>query len=213
MTETNFFWFLSVGIVTAVFHALLPNHWLPFVAAARYHKWTTPQLLRFTLVTASAHAATTIGLGVLVGLLGEGVVHLLHESSAKVAGIILLMLAVVFLLSPRLHRHIHHPECEHCQDGSQIFTLVGLFVAMALSPCVVLLPIFFAAAVRLSWLKAFVIAIVSSLLTVASIVTVVLLANKGWEKFLPQLSERHERFLAAVLMAILGVSLLSGLWH
>jgi hypothetical protein len=213
MTEPNFLWFLSAGVVTAVLHASLPNHWLPFVAAARYHKWTNSQLFRFTLMTASAHAAATVGLSILVGLLGEGVAHLLHEGSAKVAGIILLILAAVFLLSPRIHRHIHHPECEHCRDGSQIFTLVGLFVAMAFSPCVVLLPIFFAAAVKLGWLKAFIIATVSSLLTVASIVTVVMLANKGWEKFLPQLSERYERLFAAALMAILGISLLSGLWH
>jgi hypothetical protein len=70
-----------------------------------------------------------------------------------------------------------------------------------------------AAAVKFGWLNALVIATISSLLTVALIVTVVLLASKGWEKFLPQLSERHERLLAAALMAILGISLLSGLWH
>jgi hypothetical protein len=215
MTEPNFLWFLSAGIVTAVLHASLPNHWLPFVAAARYHKWTNFQLFRFTLIVALAHAATTIGLSILVGLLGEGVAHFLHENSVKVAGVALLVLAAVFLLSPQLygHKHIHHPECEHCRDGGQVVTLAGLFAALALSPCEGLLPIFFAAAIKFGWLNALVIATVSSLLTVASIVTVVMLANKGWEKFLPQLSERHERLLAAALMAILGISLLSGLWH
>jgi hypothetical protein len=150
-----------------------------------------------------------------VGLLGEGVAHFLHENSVKVAGVALLVLAAVFLLSPQLygHKHIHHPECEHCLDGGQVVTLAGLFAALALSPCEGLLPIFFAAAVKFGWLNALVIATISSLLTVALIVTVVLLASKGWEKFLPQLSERHERLLAAALMAILGISLLSGLWH
>ncbi|MFA0742540.1 MAG: hypothetical protein DFNUSKGM_002665 [Candidatus Fervidibacter sacchari] len=215
MTEANFLWFLSAGIVTAVLHASLPNHWFPFVAAARYHKWTTVQLFRFTLMVALAHAATTVGLSVLVGLLGEGVAHFLHENSVKVAGIALLVLALVFLFSPRLygHRHIHHPECEHCREEGQVVTLAGLFVALAFSPCEGLLPIFFAAAVKFGWLKTLVIAAISSLLTVVLIVTVVLLANKGWEKFLPQLSERHERLLAAALMAILGISLLSRLWH
>jgi len=215
MTEANFLWFLSAGIVTAVLHASLPNHWFPFVAAARYHKWTTTQLFRFTLMVALAHAATTVGLSVLVGLLGEGVAHFLHENSVKVAGTALLVLALVFLFSPRLygHRHIHHPECEHCQSGSQVVTLAGLFVALAFSPCEGLLPIFFAAAVKFGWLNALVIAVISSLLTVALIVTVVLLATRGWEKFLPKLGEQHERFFASALTAVLGILLLLGLWH
>jgi len=215
MTETNFLWFLSAGILTAILHASLPNHWFPFVAAARYHKWTTVQLFRFTSMVALAHAATTVGLSVLVGFLGEGVAHFLQENSVKVAGIALLVLALVFFLSPRLygHRHIHHPECEHCRDGGQVITLAGLFAALAFSPCEGLLPIFFAAAVKFGWLNALVIAVISSLLTAALIVTVVLLANKGWEKFLPKLSERHERLLAAALMTVLGILLLSGLWH
>jgi hypothetical protein len=40
-----------------------------------------------------------------------------------------------------------------------------------------------------------------------------MLANKGWEKFLPQLSERHERLLASTLTAVLGFLLLLGVWH
>jgi len=215
MTEPNFLWFLSAGIATAVLHASLPNHWLPFVAAARYHKWTTPQLFRFTLMIALAHAATTVGLSVLLGLLGEGVAHLLHENSVKVAGIALLALALVFLISPRLygHRHIHHPECEHCRNGGQVITLASLFAALAFSPCEGLLPIFFAAAVKFGWLNALVIAVISSLLTVALILTVVLLATKGWEKLLPKLSEHQERLFASLLTAVLGILLLLGLWH
>jgi len=215
MSEANFLWFLGAGIATSVAHALLPNHWLPFVAAARFHKWSTLQLLRFTLLVAIAHAATTLGLGVIMGLLGEGVAHFFHEHATKIAGTILLALAAVFLFAPQIygHRHIHHPECEHCRDGSQAVTLAGLFAALALSPCEGLLPVFFAAAVKFGWLNALTIALVSSSLTVVLMVTVVLLAHRGWSKLLPQLQERHERFIASGLMAALGTFMLLRLWH
>ncbi len=215
MTETNFLWFLLVGMLTAALHASLPNHWLPFVAAARFHRWTNAQLFRFTLLVALAHAATTLGLAVLMGLVGEGLVHLFHENALRIAGIALLVLAGLFLFAPNLygHRHIHHPECEHCRNSGQVVTLVGLFLALALSPCEGLLPIFFAAAVKFGWLKALFIAVTSSALTILLMVTIVSVAYKGWEKLLPKMQEKHERFLVSVLTGIVGALLLFGVWH
>ncbi len=215
MKEANFLWFLSVGITTATVHALLPNHWLPFIAAARFHRWSSSQLFRFTLLVTLAHAVITVSLAVVIGLVGEGVSYFFHDHSVKIAGIALLILAATFLFAPQIygHKHIHHHECEHCKDSSQVVTLAGLFVALALSPCEGLLPVFFATAVKFSWLNALIIAIVSSSLTVALILTIVLLANKGWSSLLPQLQEKHERFLAIGLMTVLGILMLLGMGH
>lgn len=215
MSEANFLWFLGAGMVTAVLHALLPNHWLPIVAAARFHRWSSSQLFRFTLLIALAHALVTIGLGVIVGFLGEGVAHFFHEHATKITGIVLLALAATFLFAPRLygHKHIHHPECEHCRNNSQVVTLTGLFVALTLSPCEGLLPIFFAAAVKFGWLQALTVAFASSLLTVVLLTLVVMVTHKGWSHLLPQLQEKHERLLASTLMMVLGILMLSGLGH
>lgn len=215
MTETGFIWFLLAGIATAVVHSLLPNHWFPIVAAGRYHKWTSAQLFRWALLVASAHAATTLGLGVVVVFLGESITHFLHENSTKVAGIVLMILATIFFLSPRLygHKHIHHPECEHCQGNSQVVTLTGLFLALSLSPCEGLLPFLFAAATKLGWIDASLIALVNSLLTISLLVTVSLLAYKGWERFLPRLKESHERLLISGLLAAIGVTLVFRISH
>lgn len=215
MTEGNFWVILLAGALTSVIHASLPNHWLPFVAAARFHKWTIAQLLRFTLLVAIAHAAITLALAVLMGLIGEGLVHFFHENAAKIAGTALLVLAGLFFFAPSLygHTHIHHPECQHCHNSSEVVTLVGLFLSLALSPCEGLLPIFFAAAVKFGWLKALVVAILSSLLMVLLIVTIVWASYKGWEKFLPKMRERNERLLASALTGTVGILLLSGVWH
>ncbi|MCX7643541.1 MAG: hypothetical protein N2116_07025 [Armatimonadetes bacterium] len=215
MNETNFLWFLGAGIATAVIHASLPNHWFPIVAAARLHRWSTSQLLRFTFLVAFAHAAVTIGLGVIVSLLGEGVAHFFRESAAKIASVVLLVLAATFLFAPQLygHRHIHHPECEHSRDSSQIVTLAGLFAALTLSPCEGLLPVFFAAAVKFGWFKALTVILVSGSFTVILLVSVVMMVHKGWSRLVPQLQEKHERFVASILTAVLGILMLSGFGH
>lgn len=212
MNETNFWGFLLAGVVTATLHALLPNHWLPFLAAARFYRWTKGQLFRFALLVAFAHASVTVGLGVLMALLGKGIVHTFHEHATKIAGVTLLGLAAIFLFAPHLygHRHIHYPECEHCRNAGQTVTVAGLFVALTLSPCEGLLPIFFAAAVQLGWATAFTIAIVSSLLTVVLLVVAVQLAFHGWERLLPQVSEHHERWFASGLLLLLAFLLLAG---
>lgn len=215
MSETNFLWFLGAGIVTAILHASLPNHWLPIVAVARFHNWSSSKLFRFTLLVATAHAMVTVGLGVVVGLFGEGVAHFFHDHATKIVGIILLILAATFFFVPKLygHRHIHHPECEHCQESSQVVTLTGLFAVLTLSPCEGLVPILFAAAVKFGWLKAFIVALISSLLTVALLTSVVTVAHKGWSRLLPQIQEKHERLLASALMTVLGILMLSGFGH
>ncbi|MCS7191578.1 MAG: hypothetical protein NZ937_01155 [Armatimonadetes bacterium] len=215
MSETNFLWFLGAGIAIAFFHALLPNHWLPFIAAARFHKWTSSKLFRFTLSVAIAHAAMTVALSIIVSLLGEGFAHLFHERATKIAGLVMMVLGVFFFLSPKIysHKHIHHHECEHCQTGSQVITLAGLFVALALSPCEGLLLIFFATSVKFGWYSSLIVALISGSLTVILMVSIVLLAHKGWNRLLPQLQETHERLLASSLMMILGTLMLLKLGH
>ncbi len=207
--------FLSAGMVAAVFHALLPNHWFPFLAAARFHHWTRRQLLTFTLLVAIAHAAVTVGLGLLMALLGQGVAHFLHDHAPKAAGIVLVVLGALFVIFPHLygHRHIHHPQCEHLSNAGQAITVAGLFLALALSPCEGLLPLFFAAAVQFGWGQAMVIAVVSSVLTVALLVGIVMTAHKGWERTLQRLSENHERWVASGLLLVLGTVMLFGGWH
>lgn len=202
-------------MVAAVFHALLPNHWLPFLAAARFHHWTRQRLLTFTLLVAVAHAVVTVSLGLLMALLGQGVTHFLHDYAPKAAGIALIVLGSLFLAFPYLygHRHIHHPECEHPFHAGQVVTVAGLFLALALSPCESLLPLFFAAAVQFGWGQAMLIALVSSALTVALLVSIVVTAQKGWERTLQRLSERHERWVTSSLLLMLGAVMFFGGWH
>jgi hypothetical protein len=94
--------FFGAGIMAAVAHALLPSHWLPFLAAARAQGWSRRQLFGFTLLVAIAHALVTVSLGFIVAVLGTGVTHFFHEHAPKIAGLILIGLGVLFLAFPRL---------------------------------------------------------------------------------------------------------------
>jgi putative Mn2+ efflux pump MntP len=206
--------FFGAGILAAVAHALLPSHWLPFLAAARAHGWSRQRLLGFTLLVASTHALVTVSLGFIVAVLGTGVTHFFHEHAPKIAGLILVALGGSFLAFPRLfgHRHIHHPECEHAHHG-QAITLGGLFLTLALSPCEGLLPVFFATSVKFGWTAALVLAAITSLITVTLLVGIVMGAERGWEQTLGKLEERHERWLVSGLLILLGILMLAGKWH
>ncbi|GBC98245.1 hypothetical protein HRbin17_00745 [bacterium HR17] len=207
--------FVAAGIAAAVVHALLPNHWLPFLAAARVHGWNRRQLLGFTALVAVAHAFVTLLLGIVMSLVGHGIVHFFHEHAPKVAGTVLMALGVLFLAFPQLygHRHIHHPGCGHSHLPEHAVTLSGLFVTMALSPCEGLLPIFFAAAVKLGIAAALALAVFTSLVTVMLLISIVMGAQWGWERMFRHLSERHERWLSSGLLLLLGAFMLLGRWH
>ncbi len=215
MNDPSFWGFLGIGIGTAVLHALLPNHWLPFVAAARAYRWRKSELLRFTAGAAVAHALMLVALAGVVGLVGEGVAHFLHEQATRLIGTIFVGLAVLIFFAPNLyrHRHIHHPECEHCHDAGQTLTKAGLFAALVFSPCEGLLLIFFAAAVRLGWLHAIVVAAFSSFLAAMLMVLLVLLGYRGWERSLARLHEAHERYFVSGVLLVLGLLLLFGHLH
>lgn len=206
--------FFGAGIMAAVAHALLPSHWLPFLAVARAQGWSRRQLFGFTLLVAIAHALVTVSLGFIMAVLGTGVTHFFHEHAPKIAGLILIGLGVLFLAFPRLfgHRHIHHPECEHAHHG-QAITLGGLFLTLALSPCEGLLPVFFATSVKFGWTAALVLATTTSLITVTLLVGIVMGAERGWEQTLGKLEERHERWLVSGLLILLGILMSAGKWH
>ncbi|HRD39069.1 MAG TPA: hypothetical protein PLC65_10590, partial [Bacteroidia bacterium] len=61
---------LIIGTVTiSVLHALIPSHWLPILAFEKKFNWTKEQTLRITVISALAHALSTVLLGIAIGLL------------------------------------------------------------------------------------------------------------------------------------------------
>jgi nickel/cobalt exporter len=59
-------------MTTAVFHTLIPDHWLPFVLVARSQGWKTRKTLSLTAASATLHAVISVALGLIAHFAGRG---------------------------------------------------------------------------------------------------------------------------------------------
>ncbi len=119
-------------LLLSLWHALLPNHWLPVLAIGRAQGWSLRQVTRVTLLAGLAHAGSTVLLGFGLALLGWQ----WSATSAKTVGQIgpLLLIGLGLLFMWRHHRH-HHSHRADMDEGSKRGIVATLALAMFLSPC------------------------------------------------------------------------------
>jgi len=127
---------LIIGTVTiSVLHALIPSHWLPILAFEKKFNWTKEQTLRITVISALAHALSTVLLGIAIGLLSLKVSAIYEEIMEYVMAVVLIVLGIIFIVRHHHHNHFHlHNEGE-LQTLSSRKIITVLVTSMFLSPC------------------------------------------------------------------------------
>lgn len=127
---------LIIGTLTiSILHALIPSHWIPILAFEKKFKWTRQQTFRITLISALAHALSTVLLGIAIGLLSFKVSKEYEHISTIASSILLVVLGLVFIIRHHKHNHFHlHNEGELQQLSSKKIITV-LVMGMFLSPC------------------------------------------------------------------------------
>jgi nickel/cobalt exporter len=93
--------FLWAALSVAVFHTLLPPHWLPYVAAAKSNRWTYPRLLLFTLIGTVVHLASTLALTALALLLSYGLSHFAGHVMERIGAYLLILLSMMYFFIPQ----------------------------------------------------------------------------------------------------------------
>ncbi len=122
----------SLGI--SLLHAAIPNHWLPIVAIGRRSQWTAAKTVRITVLAGSAHALSTILIGVGLSLLGWQMADWVEIFSNIVGPLILIGLGLVFIWRHYFHQHFHlHAEIQAKLSERKL--ILALATAMFLSPC------------------------------------------------------------------------------
>ena len=74
MTRTAYLLFLS-SCSTAIIHALIPDHWLPFVLMSRAERWSDRRAAALTGLAGSLHVLVTLLAGALTILVGSATVQ------------------------------------------------------------------------------------------------------------------------------------------
>lgn len=116
--ETTYLLIATAGF-TALFHTLIPDHWLPFVLIARSQGWSLRKTFWTTLLSAIFHVTLSLGLGILALYLGKEFIRSVGERIEMVAGYGLIFFGLVytlfFLAGGGRHQHYfpghgaHHP--------------------------------------------------------------------------------------------------------
>lgn len=127
---------LIIGTITiSVLHALIPSHWLPILAFEKKFNWTRRQTFRITIISALAHALSTVILGIAIGLLSFNINSHFEEVTQIISSLLLIVLGLIFIVRHHKHNHFHlHNEGE-LQTLSSRKIITVLVTSMFLSPC------------------------------------------------------------------------------
>ena len=192
----------------AVLHALLPNHWMPIVLVGSREGWSKVALSRAAVLVASAHVASSVLVGVLVGTLGIGLAQVSEPLLRGLAGGVLIAVGGwVWWTEGRCEGHgcAGFAEDHSGQGGGRL--LWALALAMFLSPCLEL-SVFYLEAARHGWPGLATLSIIYLFVTVPLMTLMVLVGDglrRRLEGRLHHLEHQWGRWAGGLLVA-LGVA-------
>jgi len=204
----NSIWVLLLSTASvAFFHALAPDHWMPFAAMGKAQRWPKPKLLWITFLAGVGH----VGISILVGMVGI----LLGFSLAKLEGIeghrgeIVLWLLIGFgiaymiwgLKKGKEHKHVHLDEEKLKEKTMAVWTLFAIFI---LGPCEPLVPLVFLG-YNFGYAGIICVSVIFSLITIIMMLVQSLLAFMGIQLIKHDIAERYAHAFAGLVIALTGV--------
>ncbi|PIQ81894.1 MAG: hypothetical protein COV76_06475 [Candidatus Omnitrophica bacterium CG11_big_fil_rev_8_21_14_0_20_64_10] len=200
------------AVSVAFFHALAPDHWLPFVALAKGSDWKMGRLAFITTLAGIGHVASSLLIGAL-GLWAGWAVHRMGGVEAwrgSVAIWLLIGFGVAYALWGFKHAQHPHPhltvkEAVKTYAARRVWLLIAILV---FGPCEPLIPLMF-----LSYKEgpAAIAAVCAafSVVTVGMVVGQSCLTYAGFRLFRPAWMERYAHALAGLAIALTGVAVLA----
>ena len=194
---------ITGSLLLSILHALIPNHWLPVIAIGRKENWTVKEVSKVTLITAIAHAGSTVLIGIILAYLGATLAEHVNQFTHIIAPCILIALGLIFIY--RHHRHQHfHIDDDIKKKASKRSIIVALTVAMFLSPCMEIEAYFLLAGTKAKWLI-WLIALMYFLITTSGMLLLVRYAYKGLLKLNWHSLEHNAGIITGVTLVATGI--------
>jgi nickel/cobalt transporter (NicO) family protein len=223
VTRTALLLFLS-SCSTAIIHALIPDHWLPFVLMARVEHWSEKRAVALTGLAGLLHVLVTLLFGGLTIAAGSrtvaGLAALTGRSLGFLGGLVLVAFGVSYGLwrhsreataharrgdfsaGPPKHLHAHGHLLEHWFRGA--VTARTLVLVIGISPCALLVPVLFASAVE--GVAALLAAAAGfALCTIGTMMGVTLFAVRGMRRIDLPFFTRYGDLISGALVAGVGL--------
>jgi uncharacterized membrane protein YbjE (DUF340 family) len=191
------------SLIISVLHALIPSHWLPVLAISKKEGWSLGETTRITFISGLSHVASTVGIGILLGLIGEELANHLDHFTRVVAPSILVLIGFYFIRQHYRHHHFHL-EKEQLERRTKRSIITALVLAMFLSPCMEIEAYFLLAGTK-GWYMMAAIALLYSLITICGMLLWVRMVYKGLVRLNWHAWEHNAGIITGVTLIVTGI--------
>jgi hypothetical protein len=203
---------LISAVSVAFFHALAPDHWVPFVALAKASRWPMRRLAVIATLAGLGHVLSSLLLG-LIGLWAGFIVHRLEGAEAWRGAVglwLLIGFGVAYALWGFKHAQHHHPHVS-VQEVAKAYAARRVWMLMAIlvfGPCEPLIPLMFVASQQ-GLPAVWALSAVFSVVTVGMVVGQSCLSYAGVRLISAPWMERYAHALAGLVIILTALFVLA----
>jgi hypothetical protein len=218
-------------------HAILPDHWVPLAVLGRTRRYPLSRVARLSGLAAVAHVLVSLVLGAVIVIIGLQLRSTVQSAQDAIIGVILIATGVGFALveltghgHSHSHDHDHHGHDQHGHDqhghdqhghegefdalpethqGVRGLAAVMVPFGAAASPDLTILPVFLAATTA-GAATAIGSLVVFAVVTIATILTLTLVATAGGYQIGGDWLERWGNVITASVLIVIGLLVLTG---
>ena len=195
---------LISSAVLSILHSIIPNHWLPVLAIGKKESWSLNKTTYITFIAGSAHALSTILIGLVISALGVTMGKQVETFTHWIAPTILILMGVFFIWQHYQHHHFHLHEVEHREENSQFKIVLFLAIAMFFSPCLEIEALYLMAG-GIGWQAVLYMSIIYLVVSVSGMVIWVHFAYRGLQKFDFHAIEHNAGIITGGILVLTGI--------
>lgn len=218
----------------ALVHTLAgPDHYLPFIVISKAKKWNIKKTIGFTALCGAGHVGSSVILGFIGIALGiaVGKLELFEGVRGSIASWLFTSFGLVYMVwgirrayKNKIHKHLHYHDNEtvhehehshhhdhaHIHESSEKVNLTPwiLFTIFVFGPCEPLIPIVMYPAAKHNYSELIIVTLVFSIITIATMITLVAAASFGFKLLPMNKLERYSHALAGGTIFVCGLGML-----
>ena len=222
----------GTAAVIALVHTLIgPDHYLPFIVMSKAWRWSLPKTTLITFLCGVGHILSSVALGIIGVAVGIAVFKLqaIESFRGDVAAWLLIAFGFTYLVwglhrayRSKKHEHLHeHDDAPpHTHEHNHLFghthvhlkdapnmTPWVLFTIFVFGPCEPLIPLVMYPAAKHSAGGVVIVACIFGAVTIATMMTIVLLSYFGLSKLSTEKLGRYSHASAGLAILLCGLAI------